>query len=639
MILLKIALPAVYSLFIGGAYGATFRKRFGHSLMLSYCLQILLLLVSGMLFNNLLIGIGIGCLLAMLGWIYGLRRDGKRAFEVLQPSMENLAVLAFLILVLLIFGMNYGKQFFEGDEFSHWGRFLKESCRLNRLYVTSSAGMAHKDYVPAVTLFEYLWCKLSLAYSEANAYRGIQMLLAAVVLAVAEKVQIVGKKMLCFLQYGLAVLVLMGIPLLFSAFRFYHSIYEDAIFGILLFYALWIALQDRESVRYRSFSLSLSLPVLMMCKMTAAPFVALIWILYIWNEQKLQRRFSANWRWQILPFVISGGLWGGYNWFVTLFVDVSGGQSYGGLTLKLLLGVALHNGTVTWQNDVEISYWKAILSQGLIGGAPFAFVAVVTIAVLVLVYRRETHREADCAVFDQGNNGDDVAFMGKLQYRQMLIWLALATVAYVLMMCILYDTSFSEYEARQLASFDRYMSSWLIMMVYLTAAVLLTLQQKRRQNGTLWVSLLALLSFVAVSDNRWQLLSGIEHTELEIARYEGECSLINSAVAEDESVLIIERGSNGLMTTKVGYYCLPRAISFLSPGPAVYDGDIWSTDMTPDELIDTIESYDYVYFIYIDSGFTKKYHDILPEIDTSTEGVLYRVDCQSGNLNLERVNS
>lgn len=77
---------------------------------------------------------------------------------------------------------------------------------------------------------------------------------------------------------------------------------------------------------------------------------------------------------------------------------------------------------------------------------------------------------------------------------------------------------------------------------------------------------ITLLSFVVVADNRWQLLSGVEHTELEIERYEGETNLINSLVDEEESVLIIERGSNGIMTAKLGYYCLPRKIDFSSPG-------------------------------------------------------------------------
>lgn len=621
--LLKIAIPTVYSMFIGGAYGAAFRRKFGHSLMLAYCMQILLLLVSGMMLHNLLIGIGLGCALAAIGWGIGIRRSGKNAFDSLKISVDNLAVPAFLALALLIFIMNYGKQYFEADEFSHWGRFLKECCRLNQLYVTSPASMAHKDYVPAVTLFEYLWCRLSLAYSEANAYRGIQMLLAAVVLTVAERIPLRGRQVARIIQYAVSVVILMGIPLLFSAFRFYHTIYEDAIFGILMFYGLWIALQDSESMRYRSVSLSLALSVLMMSKMTAVPFVVLIWLFYIWNEQKLGRRFAAEWRWQMLPILLPCGIWLSYNWLVKQYVDLSGTQSYGGFTSKLILGVILHNGYVPWQEDVEHSYWKAILTQGLVGGASFVFVAAAVIAVLFLVYREIAVQER-------------VSFLKETTYRGILVWLALSTTAYVLMMCILYDTSFSEYEARQLASYDRYMSSWLIMMVYLMAAFLLT--ELPKQNAALSLSMITLLSFLAVADNRWQLLSGIEHTELEIERYEGESRLINSVVAENESVLIVERGSNGLMASKLGYYCLPCVIGFTSPGPAVYDGDIWSTDMTLAELQTLIASYDYVYFIHVDQAFVEKYHEILPGIDTDTEGMLYRVDTESG-LRLELINS
>ena len=621
--LLKIAIPTVYSMFIGGAYGAAFRRKFGHSLMLAYCMQILLLLVSGMMLHNLLIGIGLGCALAAIGWGIGIRRSGKNAFDSLKISVDNLAVPAFLALALLIFIMNYGKQYFEADEFSHWGRFLKECYRLNQLYVTSPASMAHKDYVPAVTLFEYLWCRLSLAYSEANAYRGIQMLLAAVVLTVAERIPLRGRQVARIIQYAVSVVILMGIPLLFSAFRFYHTIYEDAIFGILMFYGLWIALQDSESMRYRSVSLSLALSVLMMSKMTAVPFVVLIWLFYIWNEQKLGRRFAAEWRWQMLPILLPCGIWLSYNWLVKQYVDLSGTQSYGGFTSKLILGVILHNGYVPWQEDVEHSYWKAILTQGLVGGASFVFVAAAVIAVLFLVYREIAVQER-------------VSFLKETTYRGILVWLALSTTAYVLMMCILYDTSFSEYEARQLASYDRYMSSWLIMMVYLMAAFLLT--ELPKQNAALSLSMITLLSFLAVADNRWQLLSGIEHTELEIERYEGESRLINSVVAENESVLIVERGSNGLMASKLGYYCLPCVIGFTSPGPAVYDGDIWSTDMTLAELQTLIASYDYVYFIHVDQAFVEKYHEILPGIDTDTEGMLYRVDTESG-LRLELINS
>ena len=60
--------------------------------------------------------------------------------------------------------------------------------------------------------------------------------------------------------------------------------------------------------------------------------------------------------------------------------------------------------------------------------------------------------------------------------------------------------------------------------------------------------------------------------------------------------------------------------------------------MTLAELQTLIASYDYVYFIHVDQAFVEKYHEILPGIDTDTEGMLYRVDTESG-LRLELINS
>lgn len=83
--------------------------------------------------------------------------------------------MIFILLYIFCFITNQDKEFVSWDEFSHWGMFLKESLRLDSFYCNSPIYFAHKDYVPAITLFETLWCKLSLRYSEADAYRAIQI--------------------------------------------------------------------------------------------------------------------------------------------------------------------------------------------------------------------------------------------------------------------------------------------------------------------------------------------------------------------------------------------------------------------------------------------------------------------------------
>lgn len=478
--------------------------------------------------------------------------------------------------------------------------------------------MAHKDYVPAVTLFEYLWCKLSLAYSEANAYRGIQMLLVAIVLNLAERVKVSENKIRKLLQYLFAISVFMGIPVFFSAWPFYHSIYEDAIFGILMFYVSWVAMDIHNDEKYRAWTVAISLSILILSKMTAVPFVFLIWLLYLAVEKCEGRKFKKHYLRQLLTLVMPVVLWLVYNQFVKQYVNVGGTQSYSGFTPQLIWGVLTHNGTVAWQSDVERSYWEEIFTHGIIGEASYAFVVIAVLTALLLMTRYRWPSENS---FERS---------GARRNRFFVFWLFLSTVAYTLMMCVLYDTAFSEYEARNLASFDRYMSSWAIVLLYWLMTYILTTKWK---TAYVWqLSFFVFLSFITVVGNRETIMSGILHPEQEVAQYEGETRLINSNVAETESVLLIERGSNGDMSVKLGYYCIPRKVDYCSPGVEAFEGDVWSIDMSLQELHDLIQKYDYVYVVRVDDDFVQKYRKLFPEVTEQTEGELYRVNHQSQKI-------
>ena len=79
----KVIIPVLYSLFIGIAYGCVFNRKFGHSLMLAYCAQIIILLLSGMIFKNLLVGIVLGTVLSVAGYGHAARRDGRDFVRVM----------------------------------------------------------------------------------------------------------------------------------------------------------------------------------------------------------------------------------------------------------------------------------------------------------------------------------------------------------------------------------------------------------------------------------------------------------------------------------------------------------------------------------------------------------------------------
>ena len=128
--------------------------------------------------------------------------------------------------------------------------FLKESLRLDMLYAESPLPLFHKDYVPASTLFEVIWCRLSGRFVEADAYRAIQMVMFAMMLPMFECFaptlqegaagsvrQAVRRAFLGRGRQLAAVFFVLLLPLLFSAYdtQFYHSVYIDYFLGVVFF--------------------------------------------------------------------------------------------------------------------------------------------------------------------------------------------------------------------------------------------------------------------------------------------------------------------------------------------------------------------------------------------------------------------
>lgn len=113
----------------------------------------------------------------------------------------------------------------------------------------SPLSFAHKDYVPGITLFEVIWCKLNGRYAEADVYRAIQIFMFSLLMPMFEGISeyieeniYISTNTIKNIKYRLfqlvAVIIVMLIPLVFSvsnAFCFYHSIYCDVAVGIVFF--------------------------------------------------------------------------------------------------------------------------------------------------------------------------------------------------------------------------------------------------------------------------------------------------------------------------------------------------------------------------------------------------------------------
>lgn len=612
MIIIRILFPIFYFTITTSAYSVLFKKGLIKSLAPSFFLQILVIMGTAMAFNSFSSGIALCAMISVSVLVVTVIKN--KSVKGLIATNE---LVAFLLVYLLIFITNYGKHYTDWDEFSHWGLFVKETFRLDALFYKSPYGFVHKDYVPAITVFETLYCKLSLRFNEADSYRGIQLLQMSMALPIAfSGITRSDESIDKFLAIGSKLLIIIGLPLFLSSPMYYHTIYQDLIFGILIFYSMWIVFTE-ENGKYKTFILALALSMLVLSKMAAMAFLPMIVIFYLvygllFEKDNVANKVISS----IIALVVPVFSWIGCNKYIDLYVANSGGgQSYDGISIDTVIGIITHNGAVSYQNIVEKRYFSAIVNEGIIGNA--SYLVVILILVIVL------------GAFAYALDG--------IERRKVLLidlWIMLAGIAYALLMWILYLTSFSEYEAMNLASFNRYMETYLLAALFIAVGAFAYFSKEKMQTWIVVLAVIVLQNVIFFVDFK-QLLPGTITGEK--VAYEGETNLLLRETKEDDSICIVMGGDDLTGPVAMEYRCFPRQFGSIRPGKPNSDKDVWSEDLSASELVERLEQYDYVYFWNIDEYFTNEYKDAFVNPENAEIGKLCKVSKEGFKIKLQWV--
>ena len=126
MIILRFLVPFIYSVIIGGAWSLWSNKKFSSSIAPAYMLHMLVVLISGLVFNRLSIGIyggiAVSLVLLVIYVIKDKKQDATVRVRVLGYAKElwNGGGFTFSVFYILCFFLNSQKFFISWDEFSHW---------------------------------------------------------------------------------------------------------------------------------------------------------------------------------------------------------------------------------------------------------------------------------------------------------------------------------------------------------------------------------------------------------------------------------------------------------------------------------------------------------------------------------------
>lgn len=184
--------------------------------------------------------------------------------------------------------MDYGRFLSTWDEYSHWGKMVKEMLRIDRFYSEPQSNLlVHKDYPPFAVVFEMFWCRLSLGYTEGAVTTALHVFGFSMILPpVFEQFKCRERDGKLQRFFGQLVLVVICLLLIFN-FDYIQAMTINVDLFLALFYASMILMiSDREFCRSGLGFATLLIGQfgIILTKQMGIAFALLVWFFYTMSE-------------------------------------------------------------------------------------------------------------------------------------------------------------------------------------------------------------------------------------------------------------------------------------------------------------------------------------------------------------------
>lgn len=200
-------------------------------------------------------------------------------------NLWNLEFKILMIVIVIIYICQIGATFQHMDEASHWGIVIEDMFNTGFLGSHASSRTAYKEYPPATALLEYLVLKLDGAFTQTNAYRGINLFTLSFLLPLAH-MEKENKN-----SVWISILILLA-PTVF--FYTYTELLVDCTLGIL-FAGILYTYFSKENSRYRILTIGLMTSMVVLTKTSGISLavIAIVIMLVDIIVEKKQKKFIA----------------------------------------------------------------------------------------------------------------------------------------------------------------------------------------------------------------------------------------------------------------------------------------------------------------------------------------------------------
>lgn len=652
-----------FVLFLTGAGASTTlltRKKFGKVFPLTLMSLSLVMIVSGIFAGSLTPGYyaGIGwALLCVPLLLYRvlIRREGRE----LAGDLFSTGFFALALSICMVLVMDRRAMYSAWDEYSHWDPMVKAMLYDNTLYTTSTSSFAHHDYPPAAQLLEYFICRLNGRLDERYVYRMLQILTLSFFFPMVENLSArraapdesscegtlrTGKILYKAALHQPAVLLyhvsafLASVLLLFvcaaNQMNFFASIYKDlllAVEGGYFFFLLW----KFNGGAFDSWELGICAAFLLMTKQMGLTYllIGMMLLLYRFIRERGSYTRGALIRSWLLFAGLPAFLYLSWNGLVRRLH--LGGQFVTSSLIRNAWGFVTGTQVQDYQKSVVSLFCRALFKTtdncdlSLFGLSFFTWFILFGLILAASVWAVRRGR-----VYLPEYAGGFLA----------VVWVGYAVYA-VILLGLYVSGGFGEYEASILASYSRYMGSYVFSSFMLLLGILTENYRDSRDAALPVMRALCLLFVCAFFVTAWMGRNDMKILEnLAPQRavegnnsFEITASRIEQYAGPDDSVLFVVQDDNGNWGICYNYYLIPRRTGALSVGTGS-GGDANKTTMTPEGFAEQVSGYQYLYVARPDDEFNAVYAPAIGLAEAPKDS-LYRIRTDPEGVRAELVES
>ncbi len=422
------------------------KERFEKSALLGQLAAVFVLYLFSF-FHQMRLGFYVTCLFGAGFWIL-LGKDllQKKDLKEFWRRMLTPGFFVYIVLLIYLAILYHNKGFDNCDEFMHWGPMVLESLRHDGFYIVGDVLHTHNDYPPFMTLQKLLWCGFNgFKYSEPVLYTGQVSFQLACLLPLFSKYELKKKDILKAAVLGFFVLLIgcwVSMTETAQEWAFaYNSIYLDWVIVVLAASIFFLYHFEGFSF-FNDILYALGLSALLLSKQICIAYYLIIGFYMILTV--FLKKDTKQIRTLIILAVIPLLFY--LSWSILIRISGWHGQFVvSDISLSDLLKQCVTPGS--YARTIARTFLIALLTRPMsyypIPMSYFVVILVVCIAIWLI-------------------NKKNLPFV---------CCIIIGALGYAFTVMLLYMTTFSPEEAARLASFDRYINSYLFFAVLLLFAV------------------------------------------------------------------------------------------------------------------------------------------------------------------------